>query len=91
MTSIAKIPMTEEHIEKIKQGKKWTTIRNLNHNFPFPRRKIIVPDNITPEILESEGGYTLEELMNIFKSFGMKKFPREMWLYDLRRLKGGDK
>ena len=80
-----KLPMTEKHIKMIKDGKKWLTLRNLKYDYyPHRKKKICVPDEPTDEIIKGEGYNTEEELLRALRSRRHRKFPKEMWLYDLR-------
>lgn len=79
-----KLPMREKHIELIKKGKKWLTLRSLKYdNYPYKKKKILVPDDLTNEIVRGEGYQSREQLIKILKSM-RHKFPKEMWVYDLR-------
>ena len=79
-----KIPMKDKHIELIKEGKKWYTLRSLKYaGFPYKKRKIYVPDELNDEIVEGEGYQSQEKLLKALKSM-RHRFPKEMWLYDLR-------
>ncbi len=79
-----KIPMKDKHIELIKEGKKWYTLRSLKYkDFPYKKEKILVPDALTDEIVQGEGYQSKEQLLRALR--GMRhRFPKEMWLYDLR-------
>lgn len=79
------IPFSEYHVKLIHEGEKWYTLRSLRyHSFPFEKRKITVPDDLTDEIVKGEGYESKEELIAVLR--GMKhKLPKEMWLYDLRK------
>jgi hypothetical protein len=80
-----KIPMKDKHIHLIKEGKKWLTLRNLQYDgYPYKKKKIVVPDELTDEIVKGEGYQTKEDLMKALRSIRHRKFPKEMWLYDLR-------
>ena len=80
-----KIPMSKKHIEMIKEGKKWLTLRNIQHgDYPYRKSKVFVPDGLTKEMIIGEGCQTREELMKDLRSLGHRKFPKEMLLYDLR-------
>jgi len=79
------IPMKDKHIRLIKEGKKWLTLRNIQYDsYPYRKKKIIVPDELTGEIVKGEGYQTQEDLMKALRSMRHRKFPKEMWLYDLR-------
>lgn len=80
-----KIPMKEKHVRLIKDEKKWLTLRNIQYDdYPYKKRKIIVPDDLTEEIVIGEGYQSKEDLMKALRSMRHRKFPKEMWLYDLR-------
>jgi|GEM_PF-2656111 len=80
-----KLPMKEKHVRLIQEGKKWLTLRNLRYDkYPYRKKKILVPDELTEEVIRGEGYRTKEELMKALKSVRHRKFPKEMWLYDLR-------
>jgi hypothetical protein len=80
-----KIPMKEKQVRLIKDGKKWLTLRNIQYDdYPYRKRKIIVPDDLTEEIVIGEGYQSKEDLMKALRSMRHRKFPKEMWLYDLR-------
>jgi len=80
-----KIPMKEKHVRLIKDGRKWLTLRNIQYDdYPYRKRKIIVPDDLTEEIVIGEGYQSKEDLMKALRSMRHRKFPKEMWLYDLR-------
>lgn len=77
--------MKQKHVKLIREGKKWLILRNLKYNYhPYRKEKIIVPDGPTEKIIKGEGYQTEEELMRALKSMRHRKFPKEMWLYDLR-------
>ena len=77
--------MKDKHIRLIKEGKKWLTLRNIQYdNYPYRKKKIIVPDELTDEIIKGEGYQTKEDLMKALRSMRHRKFPKKMWLYDLR-------
>jgi hypothetical protein len=77
--------MKEKHVKLIREGKKWLTLRNLDYDkYPYRKKKIIVPDQLIDEIIRGEGYQTKEGLMKGLKSIRHRKFPKEMWLYDLR-------
>lgn len=79
-----KIPMREKHIHLIKEGKKWFTLRNLQYDsYAYRKKKIVIPDEMTDEIIRGEG-QTKEDLMKALRSMRHRKFPKEMCLYDLR-------
>jgi len=76
--------MKKKHIEKIETGEKITTLRSLKYDFPYKRIKIVVPDELTDDIYDLEGGYTKEELifeLEHITPFGGHILPKEMWLY----------
>lgn len=51
-----KLPMKEKHVELINEGKKWFTLRNIQYDdYPYRKSKIIVPDDLTEEIVIGEG------------------------------------
>ena len=80
-----KIPMKEKHVKLIKEVKKWFTLRNIQYDdYPYRKRKIIVPDDLIEEIVIGEGYQSKEDLMRALRSMRHRKFPKEMWLYDLR-------
>lgn len=80
-----KLPMKEKHVKLIKEGKKWLTLRNLEYDkYPYRKKKILVPVELTDEIIKGEGYQTKEKLMKALRSMRHRKFPKEMWLYDLR-------
>jgi len=80
-----KIPMKDKHIRLIKEDKKWLTLRNIQYDsYPYRKKKIIVPDELTDEIIRGEGYQTKEDLMKALMSMRHRIFPKEMWLYDLR-------
>ena len=80
-----KIPMRDKHVKLIEQGKKWLTLRNLQYDkYPYKKKKVLVPDELTQEIIKGEGYQTKEELMRALRSVRHRRFPKEMWLYDLR-------
>ena len=80
-----KLPMSEKHIKMIKEGKKWLTLRNLKYDYhPYKKTKIIVPEGLREEIIKGEGYQTEEEVMRALRSKRHRKFPKEMWVYDLR-------
>ena len=80
-----KIPMKEKHVKLIKEGKKWLTLRNIQYDdYTYWKSKIIVPDDLTDEIVRGEGYQSKEDLMKALRSMRHRKFPKEMWLYDLR-------
>ena len=80
-----KIPMKDKHFNLIKLGKKWLTLRNIQYDsYPYRKKKIVVPDDLTDEIVKGEGYQTKEDLMKALRSMRHRKFPKEMWLYDLR-------
>ena len=80
-----KIPMKEKHVKLIKEGKKWLTLRNIQYDdYSYRKSKIIVPDDLTDEIVRGEGYQSKEDLMKALRSMRHRKFPKEMWLYDLR-------
>lgn len=75
---------TEKFIP-VKEEKKWFTLRNVQYDdYPYRKRKIIVPDDLTEEIVIGEGYQSEEALMRALRSMRHRKFPKEMWLYDLR-------
>lgn len=79
-----KIPMKDKHIELIKQGKKWYTLRSLKYDdYPYIKKKILVPDDLSDDIVQGEGYQSQEQLLKALKSM-RHRFPKEMWLYDLR-------
>jgi hypothetical protein len=83
-----KIPMKDKHIELIKNGKKWYTLRSLKYtDHPYKKRKILIPDDLTDEIVEGAGYQSQEKLLKELKSM-RHRFPKEMWLYDLREKEG---
>jgi hypothetical protein len=76
--------MKEKHVKLIKEGKKWLTLRSLKYDkYPYKKSKIRVPEALTDEIVQGEGYQTKEELLKALKSM-RHRFPKEMWLYDLR-------
>lgn len=82
------IPMRKHHISLIEQKKKWTTLRNLKYNsFNFEKKKVWVTENLSPELLASEG-YP-NDLAGWLKfmqpKFRPHKFSKFMWQYDLRK------
>lgn len=80
-----KIPMREKHIRLIKEGKKWLTLRNPQYDdYPYRKKKVVVPDGLTEDIIRGEGYQSKEDLMRALRSMRHRKFPKEMWLYDLR-------
>lgn len=80
-----KLPMKEKHIKLIKEGKKRLTLRSLKYDiYPYKKKKVLVPDDLTDEIIKGEGYQSREELMKALRSMRHRKFPKEMWLYDLR-------
>lgn len=80
-----KLLMSQKHVMMIKEGKKWLTLRNLKYDYyPYKKKKIIVPDGLTKEIIKGEGYKTKEEVMRALRSKRHRKFPKDMWLYDLR-------
>ena len=80
-----KLPMSEKHVKMIKEGKKWLTLRNLKYDmYPYKKKMIRVPDDLTGEIIKGAGYQTEEELMRALRSKRHRKFPKNMWLYDLR-------
>jgi len=80
-----KLPMKDKHVKLIKEGKKWLTLRNIEYDqYPYKKKKILVPDDLTDEMIHGEGYQTREDLMKALKSMRYRKFPKEMWLYDLR-------
>ena len=80
-----KIPMKERHVKLINEGKKWLTLRNIQYDdYPYRKKKIIVPDDLTDDIVRGEGYKTSEELLRALRAMRHRKFPKEMWLYDLR-------
>ncbi len=80
-----KIPMKEKHVKLIKEGKKWLTLRNLEYDkYPYRKKKIVVPDELTDKRIKGEGYQTKKELIKALKAMRHRKFPKEMWLYDLR-------
>jgi len=77
--------MSERHIKMIKEGQKWFTLRNIQYDdYPYRKNKIIVPDDLIEEIVSGEGYQSKEDLMKELRSMRHRKFPKEMWLYDLR-------
>lgn len=80
-----KLPMSEKHVKMIEEDKKWLTLRNLKYDYyPYKKTKICVPDDLTDEIVRGEGYQSKEELLKKMRSMRHRKFPKEMWLYDLR-------
>lgn len=80
-----KIPMKEKHTKLIQEGNKWLTLRNIQYDdYPYKKRRIVVPDDLTDEIVIGEGYHSKEDLMKALRSMRHRKFPKEMWLYDLR-------
>lgn len=80
-----KLPMSKKHIEMIKEGKKWLTLRNPQYDYhPYRKKMIIVPDDLTDEIIRGEGCSTEEEVLKELRKLRHRKFPKEMLLYDLR-------
>ena len=78
--------MKKKHIEMIHNGEKITTLRSLKYDYPYRRIKLRIPDDLTDDIYDLEGGYTKDEL--IFKlehitRFGGHILPKDMWLYFL--------
>lgn len=56
--------MKEKHVRLIKDGKKWLTLRNIQYDdYPYRKRKIIVPDDLTEEIVIGEGYQCKEDLI----------------------------
>jgi len=91
MGRIFDFPMKEKHIKKIKEGKKWTTLRSLRYRYGhLPCRPIYVPRDLTPEIVKSEGYDTKETLIQELKSLRFK-LPVMLLLYDLRKHPDYDK
>lgn len=80
----AGVPMQQNCLELIREGKKWTTLRSLRYNYPFARRRLKVPDELTEEIAASEGYDSVEDLIEGLRRLG-HKLPKKMWLYDLRK------
>lgn len=77
--------MKTKHLRLIAEGLKTTTLRSLIYaNYPFEKRKIKVPYELTPEIIKSEGYQTKEELIAELKSL-KHKLPKEFWLYFLNK------
>ena len=73
-----KIPMKDKHIELIKQGKKWYTLRSLKYDaFPYKKKKILVPDDLSDDIVKGEGYQYQEQLLKALKSM-RHRFPKEM-------------
>ncbi|MHA1329881.1 MAG: hypothetical protein ACTSR2_02275, partial [Candidatus Hodarchaeales archaeon] len=80
-----KLPMKEKHVKLIKEGKKWLTLRNPKYSkYPYKKKMICVPDDLTDEIIKGEGYKTEEELLKELRSMRHRKFPKDMLLYDLR-------
>lgn len=68
----------------IKEGTKTTTLRSLKYgSYPYPKRKILIPNDLTNEIIKQEGYETKEQLIKELKSM-RHKLPKEMWLYNLK-------
>ena len=91
------MPFTKHHLQQIRDGKKWTTLRSLKYNkYPFERIRIWVSelgiynfpdditDNITNEVVISEGYKTFEELITAIKKM-RHKLPKSFLLYNLRK------
>lgn len=84
MSSWDEITMSKKHIQMIEEGNKITTLRSLKYDFPYERIKIRVPDDLTPDVCNMEGGYTKDELiyeLEHITRFGGHKLPKDMWLY----------
>lgn len=82
------MPMEQKHIELIAEGKKWTTLRSKTkkNKHPYPKTELLIPTELTEEIIRSEGYKDIISLINELKKLGHKNFPKLMWLYDLTEL-----
>ncbi len=79
-----KMQMKDKHIKLIEEGKKWYTLRTLKYDdHPYKKRKILVPEELTDEIITGVGYESAESLLKSLRAL-RHRFPKEMWLYDLR-------
>ena len=85
MTDYYGIPMKQKHLDLIYDLKKTTTLRSLKYDkYHFEKRIINVPDDLTDEIVESEGYETKEELIKELKRL-RHRLPKKMFLYFLNK------
>jgi len=92
------MPFTKLELEKIRNSKKWTSLRSLKYDkYPFEKKKVYVAKygirefnndllycHITDDVVKSEGFITLSELITALKKKGFKLL-QGFWLYDLRK------
>ncbi len=93
------IPFTKLELDKIRNGKKWTSLLSLKYDkYPFEKiDKVYITDNTLSfdkgivlknlgcnNIYISEGFKTFAELITALKKKGFK-LPQEFYLYDLRK------
>ena len=75
--------MKKKHIDLIEQGIKRTTLRDLKYaNYPFEKKTINVPEDLTSEIAIWEGYNNVGELIDELKRL-RHKLPKKMFLYFL--------
>lgn len=94
-----KIPFKPKFIPLIKDGIKTTTIRTLkyiyngiyyagNSNIKIQilgRRPIVIPRDITDDIIKTEGFNSRDEMLRFFHRY---KLPQTMWLYRFNVVRG---
>lgn len=92
-----RIPFKSKFIPLINDEIKTTTIRTLKYVYNgiyftgysntkikiLGRRPIVIPRDITPEIIASEGFKDIDEMLQFFHRY---KLPQIMWLYRFKKV-----